>query len=1436
MNADACASMPRPLCRPTPLPLQVWGRNLLALTFGIVALHDFRCLPIMPRVNFESPSGDGQEVLWWPYRSSALPRCNACVGKWYACPFSIPSLQCLHRLSGGRLHAKSLALGYEVTSRWVRAVVMSVASACLRFQLLVLGALVAVALGGRPLFVVSRLKFDGTGGQIAVKRQGLAGGQSRGVWRVVVLRMVICVGWESHDTVLEIPIVFAPLLVLGTSAGALWAAIFHRPCDAAIVRARLKLFELARFSAEVVETDAAHSNERRYAHLLTQLKAPILPMWLPCGCHQVNIVEVFPTGVQGISMLSRLFSLSMFLRFNMHFHRIVRAIKPVVHEHLVIRRRSEHGDPPELVVAYAAEVVDYVRRHHKRTVHAKNQPHHWLGSLPDSDSESENTHSPAQQRFLTSLAQLPKLLNGKWWLLDGLIHYCGGPSCCKSRAHCEEKIEEVLKSVVIRRAPGVPSANKWSKVGEALDIVLLSLWIHGLLLLLFTRGLGALDYTCNPGSTGDGEIDVDMAREQSFRAVLGKRQVAAKELLRNPMMRLIMQMVAIVMEATRHLSGWFMRLAKETDDVGKLPGVFDMISPERSPVTASLQYYGSMIAGKTARLILFWAAAGFSSIDAWFEACPDQVRTLRRLLLAAASQVYHRLSRYMKWPLLLLMLVDPRSMRLPSDLLQEFHNLRPCCLPAGLARRLRELGFGASLVLSVAEKKFLRALARLITMVVADVEWRHARNRARSHKNGQTAWGIFAATSINGEARVLHEARRAWAQLRKEAKPNPKPMFSQLSVQNDGQSQQREYYRAQTAEQLFRADSIARDKAAGKKFNPISKDYWGEIQTEFGLLPDDQQAALQARADMSKDLARIGRERRRQRQLELKERMQHRELQDMGQEQQQQQHGPGVAGHGPGVQVPVLADCIAGNDNAGGGAIVASHSPMAELSWVPLHLSVKVETGTPDIKTDFESVAENTDVLAHPLAEELLSKHVFDPQGKRQSMTNVVSSFSATTQKLALHNAFPKRVTYPTQCPAYCLELSEATDVRVCRAIERTMTELASEVGGGSAVPGKDLVMVVAVYEDEDGCPEKCLFAHMCCAGSRSGHHPAWQVFAMLDQVVVEDVPSDLAGIRLQYRLQPAVPQLKRWASPLNQQSTGALTLMTADEFSLHVINSLGDALVSKVVSRVLTFRDITLQEIETTGVQFDIARKVVCRSHHVGDARARAKAKPKPKACGRSDFLSMMEAQPKSPKQVLRNGFLDSTESLPMPSQRAEQVSIDENMIAALAEELGLPLGSAQLGTDAAETLLAAGVDLADVDDLLEVLGENVEPADLESDVEGDEAVAGEADDEGEDRAAEPGDVVAALEPLPGLFVALAGVRLGKIRHIGGHSVKADCVLHPQCACWLSCKTCLAKGEYDCKAWLAQGVSMTAAQHAFAAYNLKVSHGMKPRVVAAPS
>jgi hypothetical protein len=88
-------------------------------------------------------------------------------------------------------------------------------------------------------------------------------------------------------------------------------------------------------------------------------------------------------------------------------------------------------------------------------------------------------------------------------------------------------------------------------------------------------------------------------------------------------------------------------------------------------------------------------------------------------------------------------------------------------------------------------------------------------------------------------------------------------------------------------------------------------------------------------------------------------------------------------------------------------------------------------------------------------------------------------------------------------------------------------------------------------------------------------------------------------------------------------------------------------------------------------------------------------------------------------------------------------------------------------------------------------------------------------------------------VKQLPSRVFALLSndEHIGKLREIGGKSLKASCTAHPApCHCWVTAPGRLAECERDLVRWLSEGPFCSKGDHQTSAYSTKVSYGMRPQ------
>ena len=132
-------------------------------------------------------------------------------------------------------------------------------------------------------------------------------------------------------------------------------------------------------------------------------------------------------------------------------------------------------------------------------------------------------------------------------------------------------------------------------------------------------------------------------------------------------------------------------------------------------------------------------------------------RRMRTALRATLGYIWGKHVReLLQYPWRLFILADRRQpFGVKEAVLREWVSKRGCCLPEGLARRLKQ---SATDVTCVSFRSFLYRLAWVMRLTIADVEVRHARNRSSAGNSGNTDFSNIAAMYLIHEYAALMRA------------------------------------------------------------------------------------------------------------------------------------------------------------------------------------------------------------------------------------------------------------------------------------------------------------------------------------------------------------------------------------------------------------------------------------------------------------------------------------------------------------------------------------------------------------------------------------------------------------------------------------------------------------------------------------------------------
>ena len=660
----------------------------------------------------------------------------------------------------------------------------------------------------------------------------------------MVARLRMFIAWETTAAGIQVfayTIILPPLVVPGTSAGQLWHALFHSPLTGPMLHAVSLLRQKAKIVILHHETDGAYANDKLAAHLHSLFGAgKNMFEHEHCALHANQLIEVALLAVFP-KLLSRMYSLTKLFKTSGYFMKLVQSLEPYILQTLQVRQ----GAPPDEMRVFLQEMIDYIRCHRNRFVRLQNRiKHHWLrldGAESGSDGDdfsSGSTQSGARARatFEKAAERFSAAWNGPLWE-SGVCVYYQPHGDTKSRVEIAREMASSAKAFLFNTVPSSPAANKWTKLGPSADFMTFALCPHRLLAGAFSKLKEPKEETTLQGDLND--LDPDLCKDVAFSAVAGSRYKASKEFLGAEETPTLLMRLCLVLEPLRHLTGWWMKCASDVEDPCRPPRLMDMVNPAWSPVRHALQYLSTLLDGKSSRLVLLWRLAGCGSLSEWYAQRPLDVRRFRRLCLLVSGWIYRRHEcKWNQFPWLLVGVADKRrSMADRRKIIRTFDRTRVCCLRPGMSRSLRSReDWSEDLLLTVDWLTVLFFFALLVTMVVADVEWRHHRNRARSNPFGKTCIAQFYAAYVGGEARDLHAAqikRNGMNQARIAALAAPPPP---LAIHGAEAGQRMDLVRAPTPFSLWRTEMIRRDRELGVLQNVASKEDWALRKAEWDRL------------------------------------------------------------------------------------------------------------------------------------------------------------------------------------------------------------------------------------------------------------------------------------------------------------------------------------------------------------------------------------------------------------------------------------------------------------------------------------------------------------------------------------------------------------------------------------------------------------------------
>ena len=269
-----------------------------------------------------------------------------------------------------------------------------------------------------------------------------------------------------------------------------YAGLFLHPVQQEQTRAEAKLHDDAQVALQVYETDGASPNLKLLAILMEfHSERGILGSHLLCMCHQQSLAEAAVMATLGLNLVSCMYALALFLGMGGHFLRLLQAVEAQVKQVLVMIPDPCSSDQK----LFANEAMHYSVSNYKRfedidrddsTLSAGKRR---VGPEGESGSDGDASTSTRRQRRIVAWQaawqNLTRVLNGDWSKKGQLQHYCTSRRCCNNYDLdvCARKISCAITKVLLARRPTCPVANKWTKLGPALDFYVMHYACHNFL-------------------------------------------------------------------------------------------------------------------------------------------------------------------------------------------------------------------------------------------------------------------------------------------------------------------------------------------------------------------------------------------------------------------------------------------------------------------------------------------------------------------------------------------------------------------------------------------------------------------------------------------------------------------------------------------------------------------------------------------------------------------------------------------------------------------------------------------------------------------------------------------------------------------------------------------------------------------------------------------
>jgi hypothetical protein len=198
-----------------------------------------------------------------------------------------------------------------------------------------------------------------------------------------------------------------------------------------------------------------------------------------------------------------------------------------------------------------------------------------------------------------------------------------------------------MLNVVLKACPSPPAASKWTKLGPAVDFILMGC-LFGFWAPLWEAAFARLPFTRVTSKGGEGDEET-VDERLAFQISQGKRYKSAMAMFQNRGNSFKFVVLAVSIEPLKFLTGFFLEASRDVQDPGSFPPLMTALASVASPLVTMQQYVASLLYNpppRGSRVLLAAHFLGHDDVYQFAEHSPAEYKLLRRTLMASPNNLF----------------------------------------------------------------------------------------------------------------------------------------------------------------------------------------------------------------------------------------------------------------------------------------------------------------------------------------------------------------------------------------------------------------------------------------------------------------------------------------------------------------------------------------------------------------------------------------------------------------------------------------------------------------------------------------------------------------------------------------------------------------------------------------------------------------------------